>query len=196
MWDKSSKRYQNFIRETLTPFSRDIEQSTLVPPDSLDSIWVSQLGVGKIWEPTSFINLKPVFQAVRAELPTIGAGVALMTVGNVIPLIGPFLISPFTSPGWILIVYSDARMLPRYSEAKERAFEEEKKQFLSYLEDSLKSIQREFLRRLDSPIQQTLGQVRDQILEEVDAAVDSRLSQSDYCDHRWFFVNPLDSRTL
>jgi len=178
-WDGPRSRYQTFVRENLKAFLRDLRESAIIPPVSDNPITVRRSNVAEIPQLTSSIDLATVSRAVLTELPEIGAGAALLSLGNwvhLIPLIGSH-ISPFITPiGIILIGYSLLKITPKFWEARQRSFEAARNEFLSHLGGELKKIQKQFLNRLDNPLRQTLGQVRDQILEEVDAAVDRRLA--------------------
>ncbi|MEJ5343104.1 MAG: dynamin family protein [Thermogutta sp.] len=176
-WDDILKRYQYFIQDSLKPFSKDMQESTVVPPVSIDGTLVSKSIVPEISEPSSSIDLKPVSQAVVAGLPTIGAGAALVALGNVVPFIGT-LFNPVTTPiGVILIGYSLFKILPEFWKARQRALETARNELISHLENEFKKIQKTFLSRLDSPLRQILRQVGERIVGQVDTAVERRLEE-------------------
>ena len=176
-WDDILKRYQYFIQVSLEPFSKDMQESTIVPPVSINRMLISESRFGEIPEPSSSIDLKPVSQAVVAGLPTIGAGVALLAVGNLVPLIGT-IVNPITTPiALILIGYSACRILPELWKARQQAFEAARNDLVSHLEKEFKKIENTFSKKLDNPLRQSLRQIRERILEMVNAAVERRLEE-------------------
>lgn len=176
-WDDILKRYQHVLQDSLKSFSKDIQESTITPPISTDSTLVSKSGVPKIPEPSYSIDLKPVSKAVVDELPVIGAGAALLALGNVVPVIGT-LVNPITTPiGLILLGYSACRILSEFWKAKQRAFEAARDDLLYHLESEFKKIENTFSKKLNNPLRQTLSQICEQLLKMVDAAVERRLEE-------------------
>lgn len=182
-WSNMCTKYRDFVLQTLKPFLEDSQESAIVPPvarlQKADDI--AAPGVSKL---KSSSNLETLAKALLPGLPEGTLGVGVLTLGQMIslPLLGTIL-SPVTLPlGIVLIGYALFKTVPAYMEARQQQLDAARRQFLNDLNNVFRNMRRTLVAKrlemgLESPIRKTLGEVRDQLLDEIESFADRQLRE-------------------
>jgi hypothetical protein len=179
-WNQVSNNYRNNALEMARQFSDDLRKSELVPPSCRPPKTGALINQGVVDVGSSF---EDIIGVVSTGLPYVATGIGALLVSS-IPLLGTVL-GPLLLPiGVIVTLFGAWRIYDEHRRGKQKEFQTNKDRLLEELDRFFRQMRNNLLSKrletgLESPLHRALREVRDRLLEEIDACVGRRLCEMD-----------------